>query len=78
MVTKKISITEEAYKALQREKREESESFTETILRLTRRTGKLSDSFGSWEMSDEEEARMQQKLSKGWKKSGERLAREMH
>lgn len=77
MATKNISITEDAYKALQREKRE-SESFTETILRLTQRTGKLSDSFGSWEMSDEEEERMKQKLSKGWKKTGERLAREMH
>ena len=54
MTTKNISITEEAHKALKREKKD-NESFTETILRLTQRTGKLSDFFGTWKMTNEEE-----------------------
>jgi predicted CopG family antitoxin len=79
MPTKNISITKEAYDALQREKRD-NESFTRTILRLTRRTGKLSDSFGAWNsMSDKEEAEFEHELSKGWKHTTETLKRrELH
>jgi predicted CopG family antitoxin len=54
MPTKKISITEEAYNALIHEKKN-SESFTQTILRITKKTGKLTDSFGAWKMTDTEE-----------------------
>lgn len=72
MGTKNISITEEAYIALQREKRD-SESFTETILRLTKRSGRLADSFGAWKMTDEEESRLKRELSKSWKQTTERL-----
>lgn len=73
MPTKNISITKEAYDALQREKRV-NESFTETILRLTQRTGKLSDSFGAWrDMTDAEEAKFERELSKGWKHATESL-----
>jgi predicted CopG family antitoxin len=68
MTSKSIPITKEAHDALRREKKE-SESFTETILRLTRRTGKLSDCFGTWKMTDKEEVRMNRELSKGWKRS---------
>jgi len=57
MVTKTISITEEAYQALLRKKRR-SESFSQTILRLTQGKGKLVDSFGKWEMTDQEEQAM--------------------
>jgi predicted CopG family antitoxin len=74
MTVKNISITEEAYKALQREKKG-NESFTETILRLTHRSGRLEDCFGTWEVTDEEQKRMDRELSKGWKKSTERLRR---
>jgi predicted CopG family antitoxin len=79
MPTKNISITKEAYEALRREKRA-NESFTEIILRLTQRTGKLSDSFGAWEnMTDEEEAKFNHDLSKGWKRAAESLKkREVH
>jgi predicted CopG family antitoxin len=49
---KKISITEEAYKALLLKKKN-GESFTKTIIRITKKTGGLSDSFGVWKMTDE-------------------------
>ena len=76
MVVKNISITKEAYEALQRQKRH-NESFTEIILRLTERSGRLADSFGTWKMTDEEEKTMKRELSKGWKQSTERLKREV-
>lgn len=70
--TKNISITKEAYDALQREKTRNDESFTEIILRLTRRTGRMSDSFGAWgTMTDREEAKFERELSRGWKRSSE-------
>ena len=73
MASKNISITDEAYDALSREKRND-ESFTETILRLTRSKGKLADCLGTWEMSDKEEERIFEKdLPKHWSKSREKL-----
>jgi len=72
MGSKIISITNEAYDALAREK-QKGESFTEAILRLTRKTGKLSDCFGTWEMSDKEENQIFHELSKNWKRAGEHL-----
>ncbi len=76
MAVKNISITEEAYNALKREKRDK-ESFTETILRLTERSGSLADCFGTWKMTDGEEATMKRELSRGWKQTTERLKREV-
>ncbi len=73
MGTKNISITDEAYDALSREKRK-GESFTEAILRLTRKSGKLMDCFGIWEMSDKEKRRIFEKeLPAGWRRSTEKL-----
>ncbi len=63
MATKSISITEEAYKALIREKRN-SESFTQTMLRITK-TGKLPDSFGTCKMTDKEKQFILGELSEG-------------
>jgi predicted CopG family antitoxin len=71
MTTKNISITEGAYKALLRE-RKKGESFTEAILRLTEKTGSLSDCFGSWRMTDEEETGFSRELVAGWKQTQER------
>ncbi|NVM04520.1 MAG: antitoxin [Candidatus Helarchaeota archaeon] len=65
MGSKTITISEQAYKALQREKLE-NESYSDTILRLTKRFGRIMESFGKWEMSDEEENRMQNDLNKAW------------
>ncbi len=76
MAIKNISMTDEAYNALLREKRD-SESFTETILRLTRGRGKLADCFGSWTMADDEEVKIMKELSKGWKKAQERIISEV-
>jgi len=75
MGTKTISITEEAYKALLREKINK-ESFTDTILRITN-SGKISDSFGAWKMTDREEEAIRVELSKGWNKVQERISNEM-
>ena len=76
MATKTISITEEAYKALLNEK-QNSESFTKTILRLTKKRGKLADSFGKWVMTEQEEQAIRKELSEGWRTVGERLAVEV-
>jgi len=73
VASKNISITDEAYDALSKEKRKD-ESFTETILRLTRSKGNLADCLGTWAMSDDEEKIIFEKdLPKHWRKSTERL-----
>ena len=76
MATKTISITEEAYHALLKEKKN-NESFTETILRITRKAGKLEDCFGTWKMSDKEEKEIRKELSEGWRKTQERIYSEV-
>jgi len=76
LTSKNISITEEAYEALQREKGT-GESFTKAILRLTRKRGKLSDSFGSWKTTDEEQEAIRVELTKGWRRVEERISREV-
>ncbi len=77
MATKTISITQEAYEALLREKMNK-ESFTEIILRITKKTGKLTDCFGTWKMTDEEEEKIQTALAEGWRLTQERIANEVH
>lgn len=77
MATKTISITDEAYEALSREKRRE-ESFTDVVLRLTRRTGKLADCFDSWKMTDKEEETIFKELNEGWRRTMERIVSEVH
>jgi predicted CopG family antitoxin len=76
MTSKNISITEEAYQALQREKAR-NESFTDAILRLTRKRGKLSDCFGGWTLTDAEQAAIEKDLAKGWRRAQERVSHEM-
>jgi len=76
LTSKNISITEEAYEALQREKAS-GESFTEAILRLTRKRGKLSDCFGSWRMTEEEQEAIRAELTRGWRRAQERVEREV-
>jgi len=76
MATKTISITEEAYEALKREKKGR-ESFTDRILRIAVKSGKISDCFGAWKMTDEEEKAVLGELSAGWRLTQERLAVEV-
>lgn len=73
MGSKNISITDEAYEALARE-RLHGESFTQAIIRLTRRSSKISDCFGKWKMSDEEKKGIfDNELPKGWSRTTSRL-----
>lgn len=65
MRTKTISITDEAYETLLREKLN-GESFSDIILRLTKKTGKISDCFGAWEITDKEEEAIATELSRRW------------
>ena len=76
LASKNISITDEAYRALEREKRKD-ESFTDAILRLTRGRGRLSDCFGSWRTSEEEQAAIGEELKKGWGRASERMLKEV-
>ncbi len=66
MAVKTITVTEEAYRVLAREKKED-ESFSEVIKRLARSRGKLSDSLGAWKMSDEEAEEIFSSLKRGWR-----------
>ena len=66
MAPRNISISKEAFNALLHEKKN-GESLSQTILRITKRTGKLSDSFGAWEMTDPEEQAVLGELSEGWR-----------
>jgi len=76
MGTKTISIKDEAYEALLREKADK-ESFTDTILRITKKSGKIADCFGTWKMTDEEETAIRAELDKGWHLVQERISNEM-
>ena len=77
MATKTISITQKAYEALLREKKTK-ESFTDTILRITKKSDKLTDCFGTWKMTDEEEETIRNELSEGWRMTQERMSTEVH
>jgi len=68
MGVKTLTITEEAYELLAREKKGK-ESFSEVIKRLARERGELKDSFGAWKMTDEEEQKIFSSLKKNWKKT---------
>ena len=76
MGTKTISIKEEAYEALLREK-VDKESFTDIILRITKKSGKLADCFGTWKMTDEEQALIESNLRKGWSRAREKMLSEV-
>ncbi len=65
MSTKTISITEDVYGMLLLEKRE-NESFSDVISRLVKGRSKLSDSFGKWEMTDEEIEEFKSELHHMW------------
>ena len=76
MGIKTISIKKEAYEALLREKINK-ESFTDTILRITKKSGRIADCFGTWKMTDKEEVASQAELSKEWRLVQERMSNEV-
>jgi predicted CopG family antitoxin len=55
----------------------DKESFSDTILRVTKRSGKLADCFGTWKMTDQEEEAIQVQLKRGWQIIQERISDEM-
>ncbi|MBI2578891.1 MAG: hypothetical protein HYW26_04215 [Candidatus Aenigmarchaeota archaeon] len=71
MGTKTITILDEAYEALAREKRK-GESFSKTILKLTARRGRLADSFGKWDMTESEWKKIDKELKRAWKGFGKK------
>jgi predicted CopG family antitoxin len=71
LATKTITITEDAYQALAREKRKD-ESFSDVALRLTAKKGELKDCLGSWELS-EDEKKVFDHVKKSWKRSDKEL-----
>lgn len=77
MATKTITIVKDAYKALKREKME-NESFSEVILRLTKKEGSLMELAGAWkDMTDEEEGRIKKIIERGWKGSDREIRKMM-
>jgi predicted CopG family antitoxin len=72
MATKTISITQKAYEALLKEKKN-NESFTETILRITKKSNKIADCFDTLKISDDEEEAFRRELSQGWQVVQERI-----
>jgi predicted CopG family antitoxin len=65
MSTKTISITKDIYDMLLVEK-EKDESFSDVISRIVKRRSKLSNSFGKWEMTDEEIQKFKSELHNMW------------
>jgi predicted CopG family antitoxin len=72
MGVKTITVTEEAYRMLAKEKKAD-ESFSEVIKRLARDRGKLSDSLGAWKMTDKEAEQIFSGLKQHWRSSTLRL-----
>ncbi|MFX0133930.1 MAG: antitoxin VapB family protein [Candidatus Hodarchaeota archaeon] len=75
MGSKIITISEKAYNALKREKLEH-ESFSDVILRLTRRFGNIMESFGKWKISDDEVLMMKDDLNSAWMAWSEKFGKE--
>ena len=65
MGTKTVTIKEEAYRALRREKRHD-ESFSDVIARLTSGRGRLAECYGAWEMDENEMQEFQAALDRYW------------
>ena len=64
MVTKTISIMEDAYRILLQRKRQE-ESFSDVIRREFSKKGKITDGAGIWaDLTDEDQAKMEALINK--------------
>ncbi|MHA1310255.1 MAG: antitoxin VapB family protein [Candidatus Helarchaeota archaeon] len=65
MGSKTITISEEAYNALLKEKLK-NESFSDVILRLTKRLDHIMGSFGKFQMNDDEYLEIEKDLKNLW------------
>ena len=75
MTTKTITITESAYKALVREKRE-NESFSKLALRLTKKNGTLKECMGLWNLT-RKERKIFEKIKDSWAESDKEIKRRL-
>ena len=80
MVTKTITITEDAYKALANDKNKD-ESFSEVILRTHKRKGNIGDIMkfaGAWaDMSDETAEKIKRNIEAMRSRAGKRRRKEL-
>ena len=65
MATKTLTITEDAYDALKREKN--GGSFSDAILNMAKRKRKLSEFAGTMKMSEDEWSRIRKDMDNCWK-----------
>ena len=78
MTTKSLTITEEAYRHLKAHKRDD-ESFTDTILRLTRADRDVLAGFGAFEEAEgfrENTEQVRENLNNGIRERQSRMRRE--
>ncbi len=62
MVTKNISLTEEAYNTLRAKKRK-NESFSQVVKRITKKEGSILELAGTWkDISEKETKRVEKKI----------------
>ncbi len=73
MASKNVSLKEETYELISREKLPD-ESFSDVIERLVKRRGKLMDAVESWEDIDEEEVN---EIEKNIEKAREKFTSDM-
>lgn len=78
MVTKTITITEDAYAVLARQKKK-TESFSEEIVRLLKKKGSIMDLAGAWSDMDEGVAeQIRKNIEHSRNKWGKRALERMH
>ena len=70
MVTKTLTITEDAYELLKRHKGE-SESFSQVIRKLANQKGDIMQSYGAWRdlMEDQEAEQMKREIAEADRRS---------
>ncbi len=77
MVTKTITITNDAYDALAREKKK-GESFSQLIIRTHKKKGDISRFIGAWsDMSDETADRIKKHIEEMRSRAGKQRRKEL-
>jgi len=76
MGMKTITVTDEAYEAIAREKRE-GESFSDLFLRIGKDKGTLADCLGLWSDITDEELKVFEDIESSWGHSEKELNRRL-